>query len=300
MATQALLKTRRLIGAALEHAPGLAVNAAARFQPHRLLPGLAYGPEPRHRLDVYVPRGGVQPFPVILFLYGGSWSSGNKEIYRFLGAELAARGFLAVIPDYRVYPAARYPAFVADAAEALRWATEHAMRFNADPGRVFVMGHSAGAHIAAMLAFERRWLAAAGVGRLSGVIGLAGPYDFEIDTELLHGVFGGPENRRASQPLAHVTGDGPPMLLATGEADTTVLPRHSRTLAAAIRSAGGEVETIFYPRIGHREIIGAFSPLFRFLAPVAADVSAFVSTRRARAANTVDADGSGRSWHERL
>jgi hypothetical protein len=90
------------------------------------------------------------------------------------------------------------------------------------------------------------------------------------------------------------------MLLATGEADTTVLPRHTRTLAAAIHSAGGKVETIFYPRIGHREIIGAFSPLFRFLAPVAADVSAFVSTRRARAANTVDADGSGRGWHERL
>ena len=94
MATQALFKTGRLIGAALGHAPKLAVNAAAGFQPHKPLFNLAYGPQPRQRLDVYVPRRDDGPFPVILYLYGGSWSSGAKEIYRFLGADLAARGFL--------------------------------------------------------------------------------------------------------------------------------------------------------------------------------------------------------------
>lgn len=303
MATQALFKTGKLIGAALDHAPRLAVNAAAGFQPHRSLFNLAYGPQPRQRLDVYAPRRGAGPYPVIVYLYGGSWSSGAREIYRFLGADLAARGFLAVIPDYRLYPDVRYPAFVEDAALALRWAKENAPRFRADPARIFVMGHSAGAHIAAMLAFERRWLAEAGLTgetALSGVIGLAGPYDFEIDTDHLRGVFGGPENQRLTQPLAHVSGDGPPFLLATGEADATVNPRNTRALAAAIRAAGGSVETIFYPRIGHREIVGAFSPLFRFLAPVAEDVSAFVSTRRARTANTVDACGEGRGRHERI
>jgi acetyl esterase/lipase len=303
MATQALFKTGRLIGAALGHAPKLAVNAAAGFQPHKPLFNLAYGPQPRQRLDVYVPRRDDGPFPVIVYLYGGSWSSGAKEIYRFLGADLAARGFLAVIPDYRVYPAVRYPGFVEDAAQSLRWAKEHAHRFGADPDRIFVMGHSAGAHIAAMLAFERRWLAAAGFpgeDALSGVIGLAGPYDFEIDSDLLRGVFGDPENKRHTQPLAHVNADGPPVLLATGEADKTVDPRHTRALAAAIRAAGGSVETIFYPRLGHREIVGAFSPLFRFLAPVAEDVAAFVSTQPARTANTVGACGNGRGRHERI
>jgi acetyl esterase/lipase len=300
MATQALLKTRKIIGAAFEHALAAGVNATARLQPHRLLSDIAYGDQPRHRLDVYLPRRGVKPCPVVVFLYGGTWSSGDRGVYRFLGAALAARGLLAVIPDYRVYPSVRYPAFVEDAAGAVRWSRDNAARFDADSDRIFVMGHSAGAHIAAMLAFEPGWLSAAGVPGLSGMIGLAGPYDFEIDSDLLRGVFGGEENRRLSQPLAHVTADGPPALLATGEADTTVAPRHTRALAAAIRAAGGEVETRFYPRLGHREIIGAFSPLFGFLAPVAADVAAFVSTRRARAANTGDTGGNGRDWHERV
>lgn len=283
----------RIIEAA-ENAPGLAVDAVARFQQHCRLADIAYGPEPRQLLDVYAPRPGDEPSPALLYLYGGTWSSGAKEMYRFLGAALAARGIVAVIPDYRLYPAARYPAFVEDAAGALRWARDNASRLGADPERLFVMGHSAGAHIAAMLAFERRWLAAAGLGgegALAGVIGLAGPYDFEIDRDLLRGVFGAPENKRLTQPLAHVRGDAPPLLLATGDADRTVASRHTRVLAAAVRAAGGAVETIIYPRIGHREIVGAFSPLFSFLAPVAEDVSAFVSTKRARAANTADAGG---------
>ncbi len=303
MATQALSKTGKLIGAALGHAPRLAVNAAAGLQPHKAHFDLTYGSQPRHRLDVYVPRRGHRPFPIILYLYGGSWCSGAREIYRFLGAGLAARGFVAVIPDYRVYPAVRYPAFVEDAALALRWARENALRFDADPSRIFVTGHSAGAHIATMLAFEQCWLTQAGfagTNALSGVIGLAGPYDFEIDTDHLRGVFGGSENQRLTQPIAHVTADGPPLLLATGDADFTVAPRNTHALAAAVRAGGGDVEAIFYPRLGHREIVGAFSPLFRFLAPVAEDVSAFVSTRRARTANTVDACGEGRGRHERI
>jgi len=291
------------IGAAAEGAPGLAVNAAALFQAHSRLADLPYGAQPRRRLDVYLPPPSRSPHCVVVFLYGGSWSSGSKDIYRFLGAALATRGVLAVIPDYRLYPAVRYPAFVEDAALALRWARDNAARFGADASRLFLMGHSAGAHIAAMLAFERRWLAAAGLDarrNLAGVIGLAGPYDFELDTDLLKGVFGGPENRAHTQPLAHVTGDAPPLLLATGEADRTVAPRHTHALAAAVRAAGGEVKTLFYPRLGHREIIGAFSPLFRFLAPVAADVSDFVSTKRAPGANTSTGDEIRRGVDERI
>lgn len=301
MPAQALLRSGKFIGEAVRETPRLAVDLAARLQDHRRIADMAYGFGARQRLDVYLPTNLAAPHAVILYLYGGSWSSGAKEIYRFLGASLAARGFLAVIPDYSVYPDVRFPAFVEDAAEALRWAHAHAVHFGADPRRLFVMGHSAGAHIASMLAFEKRWLAAVGLDSradLAGVIGLAGPYHFEIDTDLLRGVFGPPENKGRTQPMAYVTRDAPPLLLATGELDKTVLPRNTRDLAAAVRAAGGEVETIFYPRLGHREIIGAFSPIFSFLAPVAADVTAFISTKTARAANTGRSGGSERGPHE--
>lgn len=303
MPAQALSRSRKLIGQAIENAPKAAVNFAARLQPHNLVPDIAYGTGPRQRLDVYLPQRTRRPAPAIVYLYGGSWSSGAKEIYRFLGAALAARGYLAVIPDYTVYPAARFPTFLEDAAQALRWTRDHAAHFHGAPDQLFVMGHSAGAHIATMLAFEKRWLAGVDLCNardLAGAIGLAGPYHFEIDTDLLRGVFGPPERRAVTQPLAHVTRDAPPLLLATGDADRTVSPRNTHDLAAAVRAAGGAVETIVYPRLGHREIIGAFSPLFRFLAPVAEDVSAFVSTRRPRPDNTVAAGRMERGLDERI
>lgn len=288
MSAQAFLRTRQIIAKAIGEAPLLAVDLAARAQTHRLMADIPYGHGPRRRLDVYIPNRINEVTPLVLFLYGGTWSSGAKEIYRFLGAALAARGYLAVIPDYSVYPAARFPAFVEDAAEALRWAHDHAGRLGAAPGRLFLMGHSAGAHIASMLAFDRQWLAGVGLngGRdLAGMIGLAGPYNFEIDSELLRGIFGAPEDKARTQPIAHVTSDAPPLLLATGDADAIVMPDNTRSLAAAVRASGGLVETRFYPRLGHREIIGAFSPLFKFLAPVADDVDAFISTRGGGGAN---------------
>lgn len=296
----------RAVGWLAEDAPGRALNAVARLRPHRRIADIPYGSGPRRRLDVYAPEPAGDAHPVIVFFYGGSWSSGAKELYRFLGASLAARGRLAIVADYSLYPEARFPTFLEDAAQAVRWTKDNAARFHGDPARLFVMGHSAGAHIAAMLAFERRWLAGVGLSNtsdLAGMIGLAGPYRFEIDSELLRGVFGSPPPHEAAltQPLAHVRRAAPPLLLATGEADDIVQPRNTRELAAAVRSVGGEAKTIFYPRIGHREIVGAFSPLLRFLAPVADDVSAFVSTMPSRADNTAaQGGGNERGLDERV
>ncbi len=301
MPAQALFRPTKLIRDAVAETPKLAADIAARLQEHRRIADIAYGWGPRRRLDVYLPAAFAEPRAIIVYLYGGSWSSGAKEIYRFLGASLAARGFLAIIPDYSVYPAARFPAFVEDAAQALGWTRDQAARYGADGKKLFLMGHSAGAHIASMLAFEKRWLASVGLDSaadLAGVVGLAGPYHFEIDTDLLRGVFGPPENKALTQPIAHVTRDAPPLLLATGETDKLVTPGNTRDLAAAVRAVEGEVETIFYPRLGHREIIGAFSPLFSFLAPVADDVAAFISTKSAVAANTSQSGGSNRGPHE--
>lgn len=295
----ALSLPARLLSRAADRGPRLAVDLAARVQRHTRVCDIAYGDGARRRLDVYAPPeispGERSPGrAAVVFIHGGGWTSGAKDIYRFLGAALAARGFVTAIPNYTLYPAARFPAFVEDAAEALRWTRDNAGRIGADPARLFVMGHSAGAHIAAMLALDPRWLAGVGLSNgqdLAGMIGLAGIYHFEIETDTMRGIFGAPADKAHTQPLAHATREAPPLLLATGDADETVGPQNTRVLAEAVRGAGGRVETIFYPRLKHREIVGAFSPLFRFLAPVADDVAAFVSTKTALADNTARHNG---------
>ena len=266
--------------------PGAALNALAAFGPAPVVVNAAYGPSPRQRLDAYPPAGGVTKAPVIVFFYGGSWSSGAKEEFRLLASALAARGLAVVTPDYGLYPAARFPAFLEDGARAARWAKDNAARFGGDPERLFLMGHSAGAHIAAMLALDARWLAAVGMTPkrdLLGAIGLAGPYRFALDTELLRGVFGAVEEA-ATQPVNFVSPDAPPMLLLTGAEDATVRPRNATELAARLRAAGASATLAVYPRVGHLGLIGALSPALRFLAPVLDDICAFVATASTPAA----------------
>lgn len=144
--------------------------------------GIAYGEGERRRLDVYVPKGaGPAPRPVIVFFYGGSWKGGDRANYLFVAEALTARGFVVVIPDYRVYPEVRYPGFVEDGAKAVAWTRREIARFHGDASRLYVMGHSAGSLIAAMLAYNDRFLKAEGMERsdIRGLIGLAGPYDFK-------------------------------------------------------------------------------------------------------------------------
>lgn len=283
-----------LVGAAFID-PGAALNFLAAFQPYAAQRDIAYGAGERRRLDVYLPTARQDPAPVIVFIYGGTWSSGAKETYRFVGASLAARGAVVVIPDYRLYPQARFPTFLEDVAAAVRWARDHVGQLNGDSSKIFIMGHSAGAHIAMMLTFDKRWLEKEGISPardVAGAIGLSGPYHFAIDSDLLRGVFGGEANAAATQPLLYVARDAPPVLLATGAQDVTVRPQNTRDLAARVRAVGGDAQTIFYRGLAHRDVIAAFSPALRFLAPVADDVSRFVaqaSTRASRADKDRDA-----------
>lgn len=275
--------------------PAAVANLIARAQRYRLASDLAYGDGARRRADIYTPETLREPAPVVIYLYGGSWNTGEKETYRFIGAALAARGIVTVIPDYSLYPNARFPAFMEDAAQALRWTRDNIGRFGGDPRRIFLIGHSAGGHIATMLAFDRRWLAAVGLSPerdIAGVIGLAGAYDFAIDTDLLRGVFGPPANAAETQPLRFVTADAPPLLLLTGDADVKVKPRNTRALADRVREVGGKVRDLYYPGVGHIEIIAAFSPPFRFLAPVGVDIDEFIAARKAPA--RADADATAR------
>lgn len=240
-----------------------------------------YAAGPRHTLDIYHP---AHPNgPLVVFIYGGGWKGGNKDSYPFVARPLAARGAVVVVPDYRVYPETQFPGFLQDNAAAVAWAIAHAAELGADPLRVFVMGHSAGGYDVAMLATDPRLLEAAGTSRdrLAGVIGLAGPYDFLPSSDPdVYPVFGA-ANTPANEPTHFVDGRNPPLFLAAGSDDTTVMPRNTTTLAARVTERGGRVETRLYPGIGHIGLITAFAPLFAGRAPVLDDAWAFIERNRA-------------------
>lgn len=238
--------------------------------------GIAYGADPRQRLDVYAPRGEAAALrPVIIFFYGGSWSSGVREGYGFVGRALAAAGFVVVVPDYRLVPAVRFPAFLEDGAAAVRWARGHAADYGGDRERLVLAGHSAGAYNAAMLALDPRWLGE-DRGAVRGLIGLAGPYDFlPFDGPVTVAAFGQWPRGEETQPVTYGDAGDPPALLATGDDDTTVRPRNSDSLAAKLGAAGVPVERKDYAGIGHIGIVTALARPFRGRAPVLADMVAF-------------------------
>lgn len=255
------------------------LNAVAPDELYVSESDIAYGGLPRQRLDLYRPLGHSAPAaPVVVFFYGGGWKGGARADYRFVAAELASRGVLVVVPDYRVYPEVVFPAFVEDGALAVKWVQDRVAQYGGDTGRIYLMGHSAGAHIAAMLALNRRYLESAGAdgNRLAGFIGLAGPYDFlPVTSKTMKRIFGDPAPR-STQPIDFVTAAAPPVLLVTGEDDTTVLPENSRRLAERIRAAGGSASEISYEGVGHARIVGAFSPPLSKGVPVVEDVLRFI------------------------
>jgi acetyl esterase/lipase len=239
----------------------------------------AYGPDPANRLDVYAPRQGRGPFPVVVFFYGGSWQNGQREDYFFAGASLASRGFVAVLPDYRKYPQVVFPGFLEDGALAVAWAKRNAARFGGDPSRVFLMGHSAGAHIAAMLSLDSRYLGAQGLDPkdLAGLVGLAGPYDFlPLRDPVLKTIFAPESTIARTQPITFVTPGAPRAFLATGADDTTVNPRNTANLAAKLRAAGASVREKRYEGLNHYTLIGALGEPLRSRNPVFEDVIAFL------------------------
>jgi acetyl esterase/lipase len=245
----------------------------------RLADGAAYGTHPRQKLDLYAPARSGDLAPVLVFFYGGGWSSGRRQDYRFAAEAFATRGFVVAVPDYRLVPDVRFPAFVQDGAAAVRWVRDRAGAYGGDPSRLALAGHSAGAYIAAMLALDPRWLAATGLPSqaVRAWAGLAGPYDFyPFDVPASVQAFGAYSDPQATQPINFVRPQAPATFLAAGTEDRTVKPTNSIALANALRQAGDTFQLRLYPMLDHVDLLIALSKPFRDKAPVLADTCAFL------------------------
>ena len=241
---------------------------------------LAYGTDPRQRLDVYCPKHIAPDAKVVIFFYGGSWRTGSKTDYRFVASALTSRGFIVVLPDYRLYPAVTFPAYVEDGAAAVRWTQDHIAAYGGSTNKLYLMGHSAGSQIAALLTLDPHYLRDAGVDRsaIRATASLSGPLDF-TPNPWDRPVFNQPTNATAInpqiEPITYADGKAPPMLLLHGLKDKIVFPSNSENLAASIRQAGGQVEFIAYPNRAHASVVVALASPYQWLAPVLDDVTKF-------------------------
>lgn len=286
-----LLRALALLIAALAALPLLGgcsgtgtLNALSARDTYTLQAGVPYAEGPRQRLDIYTPTSAppAAGWPMVVFFYGGSWNSGDRGDYRFVGEALAAQGVLTLVADYRLYPEVRYPAFLQDSAQALAYGLSQARRLGADPRRVFVMGHSAGGYNAAMLALDARWLQANGhrPQELAGWIGLAGPYDFfPTDNPDVRPVFFHPDYPPRAQPIDFALAGAPRAFLGAAAEDALVSPeRSSVQLARRLQAADVPVTLRLYERVNHATLVGALAWPLRWLAPVLEDVRTFIDT----------------------
>jgi acetyl esterase/lipase len=259
-------------------------NAPNAFGSFRRTGNLPYGGDARQKLDVYAPAR-PEHRPVVIFFYGGTWSAGKKSYYAFVGATLAERGYVTVIPDYRLYPKVRFPTFVEDGARAVAWVQQHVRDFGGDPDRLVLMGHSAGAHIAALLALNPAYLAAANVRphSIAGFIGLSGPYALAPDTDTLHAIFAAPCTLNDWQPVHFADRTAPPALLLHGADDDMVYSAHTERMRDELLSRGAEVETHLYAGRGHADTIASLTVAARHRTPALEQSLAFLGRIPARA-----------------
>ena len=267
-----------LLGGLAACSPLATLNALSPATASTATEGIAYGSGPRSKLDIYLPKEASGPRPVIVFFYGGNWISGERADYAFAGRALASRGYLVVIPDYRLYPEVSYPTILDDNAAALAWTRREIARYGGDPAQLFVMGHSAGAYDAAMMVLDARFAPAK--QDIRGWIGLAGPYNFlPIENPTTRKVFHHPDTPTASQPIHHVSASAPPALLIAPVKDALVDPkRNTGQLAAALRAQGVPVTELYYDGVSHTTLVASLAAPLRMLAPTLDAVQHFIDS----------------------
>lgn len=239
-----------------------AVNLSQFTFDGRVERSIAYGDGPRQTLDVYVPDQKLsnETWPVVMFIHGGRWSMGERTDYAFIGAKMAELGYITVIPSYRLYPDVKWPVMMEDIALAAKWVDQNIGTYGAQGDDIFLMGHSSGAHMAAMLIADDTHLKQYGMypSFFKGFAGLAGPYHFTPVEPDLVDLFGG-GNYERMQVTHYIDGGEPPMLLLHGLRDELVLIGNQERLAARIRAQGAAVETRRYRDMNHEDMLKAFT-----------------------------------------
>lgn len=258
------------------------LNVLAPASTHETSKAVPFGTLPRLKTDVYRPTSAPPSggYPVVVFFYGGSWNTGERATYEFVGEALASRGILVFIPDYRLYPQVRYPDFLNDSAQAVAFALDRASAWGGNQKRVFVMGHSAGAYNAAMVALDAKWLTATGhsPAQLSGLVGLAGAFNFlPTNNPDVQPVFHYPDYPKNSQPVDYAKAGSPPAFLGAAVKDKLVYPdQNTQELAKRLREAGVPVDVKMYTRVTHTTLIGSFAAPLRWLSSALDDTAEFV------------------------
>jgi acetyl esterase/lipase len=219
---------------------------------------------PEQRLDVFRAPDAT-PRPVIVFIHGGYWQSGNRRMYALLGQTMADDGFVTAIVDYRLYPGVRYPAFMEDAADALSWVVAHIAEYGGDPDRVLLTGHSAGSHIASLLVLDDQFRRRLNfdLAKLRGVVLLSGAFDFERDCLLDHNILMavmGAEHFREAQPINHPRADIPPTLIVNGDHDNLTSEAQAARFAQTLQTAGAPAKYVKLPGGDHQSVVLDMAP----------------------------------------
>lgn len=244
----------------------------------RLAHDLRYGEHPRQRLDLWGPTLDPDgPHPILVFFRGGAWRDRDRQSYVCAARALAARGFLVAVPDYRLIPEVRFPAFIEDAAASAAFVSRIATRFGGDASRLGVLGHSAGAYLSTMVALDRRYMISVEApGLIRAAAGLAGPYEFSSAGEVgERDAFGRTADPTLTHPITYVRADAPPLWLGHGALDTVVSPRTTRNLCRRLREAGGRCESRVYDGLSHEGLIATSSLIADPRATALSDVAAF-------------------------
>lgn len=270
--------------AACTQASFFIVNASVKFEKEQVSRDIIFDEKDAIKLDVYKPLKSAKQnaeektFPVIVFFYGGAWQSGDKEQYEFVAEKLVSQGYVVVIPNYRKYPKVTFPAFIHDGAQAVAWVSDNIQNYSGASDKIFLMGHSAGAHTAALLAADKSYLGKQGVSynNIKGVVGLSGPYDFTPKAEIYKKIFGPPENYPQMRVTNFIDGSEPPFYLIHGEKDKTVGKFNAENLVKTANNQGTQIQAEYYSDMTHIDTIAAFSWVKRYNRDLVDGVYAFL------------------------
>jgi len=224
---------------------------------------IAYGKNKRQTFDVYHPDSVKEGSPVLVFIYGGAWRKGSKEDYKFVGEAFSTQGYQVIIPDYRLYPEVQYPDIITDVYESIVYLQEQRAQLTIKSDQIVLMGHSSGAHAAALLGSSVAYFGESDF--ITAIVGLAGPYDLPLENEEVHAVFASTRNEASVNPIELVTPLHPETLLLHGDDDERVAPWHTLRYERRLRSVGVPVRAEILSGVGHADIVAGLATPLEFL-----------------------------------